>query len=191
MIIIVLPDIAEEDRLMERARRGDKAALSTIYQDYFSPVYNFIRLRVSDQQQADDLTSDVFVKLMIAFREGKAPRQSLRGWLFRVARNVLYDHYGTGKSYTEEALEEWVPASREDTDPEIALLQVMDSMRVRQAMQRLPEDQQEVLVLRFAQALSVEETADIMGKNINTVKSLQFRAVNALRQRLGATPEAS
>jgi RNA polymerase sigma-70 factor (ECF subfamily) len=191
MIIIVLPDIVEEDRLMGRARRGDKTALSTIYQDYFSPVYNFIRLRVSDQQQADDLTSDVFVKLMTAFRDGKAPRQSLRGWLFRVARNVLYDYYGTGKSYTEEALEEWVPASREDTDPEIALLQAADSVRVRQAMQRLPLEQQEVLVLRFAQALSVEETADIMGKNINTVKSLQFRAVNALRQRLGATPEAN
>ncbi len=184
MIVIVLPEIAEEDRLTERARRGDKQAMKQIYQAYFSPVYNFIRLRVDDAQQADDLASDVFVKLMIAFRNGKAPRKSLRGWLFQVARNVLYDTYGRGQSYTEEALEEWVPAAREDTDPEIQLLQAMDSQRVRQAMQRLTPDQQEVLVLRFAQALSLEETADITGKNINTVKSLQFRAVNALRQTL-------
>lgn len=186
MIIIVLPDIAQEDRLMAQARRGDKAAMKQIYQSYFSPVYNFIRLRVDDRQQADDLASDVFVKLMTAFRDGKVPRQSLRGWLFRVARNVLYDHYGTGQRYTEEALEEWVPAPREETDPEIRLLQVVDSQRVRQAIQRLSPDQQEVLVLRFAQSLSVEETADIMGKNINTVKSLQFRAVNTLRQKLGS-----
>jgi RNA polymerase sigma-70 factor (ECF subfamily) len=110
----------------------------------------------------------------------------LRGWLFRVARNALYDHYGTGQRYTEEALEEWVPAPREETDPEIRLLQVVDVQRVRQAIERLSPDQQEVLVLRFAQALSVEETADIMGKNINTIKSLQFRAVNALRQKLGS-----
>jgi RNA polymerase sigma-70 factor (ECF subfamily) len=187
MIVIVLPDIAEEDRLMSRARKGDQAALRQIYQDYFSPVYNFIRLRVDDTQQADDLTSDVFVKLMTAFRDGKAPKQSLRGWLFRVARNVLYDHHGVGKAYTEEALEEWVPASREDTDPEIRLLQMADAARVRQALQRLSSDQQEVLVLRFAQSLSVEETADLMGKNVNTVKSLQFRAVNSLRQMLGST----
>jgi RNA polymerase sigma-70 factor, ECF subfamily len=186
MIVIVLPDIAEEDRLMVRARQGDKDALRQIYQDYFSPVYNFIRLRVDDGPQADDLTSEVFVKLMTAFRDGKAPRQSLRGWLFRVARNVLYDHFGGGQQkYTEEALEEWVPASREDSDPEIRLLQLADSQRVRRAMERLSADQQEVLVLRFAQGLSVEETADLMGKNINTVKSLQFRAVNGLRQFLG------
>lgn len=184
MIIIVLPDIAEEDRLMARARRGDKRAMKQIYQAYFSPVYNFIRLRVDDSQQADDLASDVFVRLMTAFRDGKAPRKSLRGWLFQVARNLLYDSYGRASAYTEEALEEWVPASREETDPEIRLMQALDSQRVRQAIQRLTADQQEILVLRFAQALSLEETADITGKNINTVKSIQFRAVNALRQQL-------
>ncbi|MBL8153853.1 MAG: sigma-70 family RNA polymerase sigma factor [Anaerolineae bacterium] len=186
MIVIVLPDIAEEDHLMMRARRGDKEAMRAIYQRYFSPVYNFIRLRVDDGPQADDLTSEVFVKLITAFHAGKAPRQSLRGWLFRVARNVLYDHFGGGQKYTEEALEEWVPASQEDSDPEIRLLQLADSRRVRQAIERLSTDQQEVLVLRFAQGLSVEETADLMGKNVNTVKSLQFRAVNGLRKMLGS-----
>lgn len=169
---------------MARAARGDKRAMKQIYQAYFSPVYNFIRLRVDDIQQADDLTSDVFFKLMTAFRDGKAPRKSLRGWLFQVARNVLYDTYGRAEKYSEEALDEWVPASREDTDPEIRLLQSLDAVRVRQAIQQLSTDQQEVLVLRFAQSLSLDETADIMGKNINTVKSLQFRAVNALRQSL-------
>jgi RNA polymerase sigma-70 factor, ECF subfamily len=184
MIVIVLPDILEEDALMARANRGDKSAMKEIYQAYFSSVYNFIRLRVDDVQTADDLSSDVFVKLMMAFRDGKAPRTSLRGWLFRVARNVLYDQYGTKKNFTVEALEEWVPAAEEDTDPEVRLLQALDGQRVGRAMQRLSAEQQEVLVLRFAQALSLEETADIMGKNLNTIKSLQFRAVNQLRQQL-------
>jgi RNA polymerase sigma-70 factor, ECF subfamily len=185
MIVIVLPDIAVEDQLLAKARRKDKEALRQIYQDYFSPVYNFIRLRVDDRQQADDLTSEVFVKLMTAFRDGKGPRKSLRGWIFRVARNLLHDQYGAGKKYTEEALEEWVPASPVETDPEIQVIRAADAQRVREAIQKLPAEQQEVLVLRFAQSLSVEETADLMGKNINTVKSLQFRAVNALRTKLG------
>jgi RNA polymerase sigma-70 factor, ECF subfamily len=140
---------------------------------------------VDDRQQADDLTSEVFVKLMTAFRDGKGPRKSLRGWIFRVARNLLHDQYGAGKKYTEEALEEWVPASPVETDPEIQVIRAADAQRVREAIQKLPAEQQEVLVLRFAQSLSVEEAADLMGKNINTVKSLQFRAVNALRTKLG------
>jgi RNA polymerase sigma-70 factor (ECF subfamily) len=140
MIVIVLPDIADEDRLLAKARRGDKEALRQIYLDYFSPVYNFIRLRVDDRQQADDPTSDVFVKLMTAFRDKKAPRKSLRGWRFRVARNALYDQYGPGKKYTEEALEDWVPASREEADPELQLLQAADAQRIREAIQKLYQD---------------------------------------------------
>jgi RNA polymerase sigma-70 factor (ECF subfamily) len=183
MIVLVLPDIPQEDRLLARARKRDPQAMMDIYDLYFAAVYNFIRLRVDDRAQADDLTSDVFVKLMKAFHAGKAPSQSLRGWLFRVARNVLHDYYGQRKRYTDEALEEWVPSKGED-DPELRMMQALDSLRIKSAIQRLSPDQQEVLVLRFAQSLSLEETADIMGKNVNTVKSLQFRAVNSLRQML-------
>jgi RNA polymerase sigma-70 factor (ECF subfamily) len=182
MIILVLPSIQDEDRLLSRARTGDKAAMREIYEQYFSAVYNFIRLRTDDLATADDLTSEVFTKLMRTFHTGKAPRTSLRGWLFRVARNVLYDQAGK-REYTNEALDEWVPSSGED-DPEVRLIQTLDAQRVRRAIQRLTPEQQEVLVLRFAQSLSLEETADIMSKPINTVKSLQFRAVNSLRQLL-------
>ncbi|MDX2141601.1 MAG: RNA polymerase sigma factor [Chloroflexota bacterium] len=183
MIILVLPDIAQEDQLLAQARKRDPQAMMEIYDSYFAAVYNFIRLRVEDRTQADDLTSEVFVKLMKAFQAGKAPRYSLRGWLFRVARNVLHDYYGQRERYTDEALEEWVP-SKGDDDPELRLMQALDAQRIKTAIQRLSPDQQEVLVLRFAQSLSLEETADIMGKNVNTVKSLQFRAVNTLRQML-------
>jgi RNA polymerase sigma-70 factor (ECF subfamily) len=184
MIILVLPDIAEEDELLVRARKRDKAAMETIYERYFSAVYSFIRLRVNDRATADDLASDVFVRLMRAFHNGTAPRHSLRGWLFRVTRNVLYDHNGKRQSYTNEALDEWVADKATDVDPEIRAIQNLRSQEVKNAIRRLPLDQQEVLVLRFAQSLSLEETADLMGKNVNTIKSLQFRAVNTLRQHL-------
>jgi RNA polymerase sigma-70 factor (ECF subfamily) len=182
MILLTLPAIADEDRLMARARAGDKTAMREIYRQYFSAIYNFIRLRTDDLHTADDLTSEVFVRLVRAFHTRKAPNASLRGWLFRVARNVLYDH-GANRTYTNEALDEWVPAA-EDDDPELRMIQSLDAQRVRYAIQKLSHDQQEVLVLRFAQSLSLEETADIMSKPVNTVKSLQFRAVNHLRQLL-------
>jgi RNA polymerase sigma-70 factor (ECF subfamily) len=104
--------------------------------------------------------------------------------LFRVARNLINDHYGRSRKLTEEALEEWLP-SPDDPDPEVQFFRALDVERVRRALRMLADDQQEVLLLRFSQMLSLQETADIMGRKVGAIKSLQFRAVNTLRQILG------
>ncbi len=183
MILIVLPDLPAEDRLLAQARQGNQEAIMQIYDSYFGPIYNFIRLRVDDRYMAEDLASEVFVKLINALRSRTAPRHSLRGWLFRVARNAIHDHYGRAKHFTSEALDEWLPDS--DDEPEVAFLRALDVERTRHALRMLAPDQQEVLILRFGQLLSLQETADIMGKNVGAIKSLQFRAVNTLRQIFG------
>jgi RNA polymerase sigma-70 factor (ECF subfamily) len=183
-MIIILPDIPMEDRLLARARTGDEAAVMQIYESYFEPIYQYLRLRVDDRMLAEDLASDVFVKLITALNGRNAPQHSLRGWLFQVARNVLYDHYGTTRKMPVTTIEDWVRAPQED-EPEIQFIHNVDAGRARHAMQMLAADQQEVLVLRFGQALSLQETADIMGKSVSAIKSLQFRAVETLRQILG------
>jgi RNA polymerase sigma-70 factor (ECF subfamily) len=184
MIIIVLPDISIEDQLLAQARQGNQDAIMRIYESYFPPIYNFIRLRVDDLQLAEDLASDVFVKLVQALRSRNAPRHSLRGWLFRVARNLLHDHYGKTRQMTTEALDELLPASP-DEDPEKQFMRSIGIQRLRRAIRMLAPDQQEVLILRFAQALNLQETAEIMGRNLNAIKALQFRATSNLRQILG------
>lgn len=181
MIVIVLPDIAAEDRLLVQVRQGNQDAVMTVYDQYFPPIYNFIRLRVEDRALAEDLASEVFVQFVTAVQNRKAPRHSLRGWLFRVARNLIYDHYGKPLSTT--ALDEWMPAPPEE-DPEAQAIRALDAEQARRVLRMLSDDQQEVLILRFGQGLSLEETADIMGKQIGAVKSLQFRAVSTLRQHL-------
>jgi RNA polymerase sigma-70 factor (ECF subfamily) len=130
---------------------------------------------------AEDLTSEVFVKLIAALRGRTAPRHSLRGWLFRVARNVLSDHYGGAERFSTEALEEWIPASH-DHDPEIEFIRSVSMVQAQSALRMLVAEQQEVLILRFGQQLNLQETADIMGKNVGAIKQLQFRAINTLRQ---------
>lgn len=178
MLLLTLPDYGEEDALLERARRGDKAAVTDIYELYFEPVYQFIRMRVNDVTLAEDFAAEVFLRLVAALRDHRAPRQSLRGWLFRVARNVLADHYGSQARYTEIALEEWLPAPG---DLEHQIGATLEAEAVRRALQTLPREQQEVLVLRFGQMLNLQETADILGKRVGAVKSLQFRATSKLR----------
>ncbi len=181
MIVIVLPDIPVEDRLLAQARQGDQDAVMKIYNSYFPPIYNFIRLRVDDPTLAEDLTSEVFIKLVTALRGRSAPRHSLRGWLFQVARNVLRDHFGQMRRLSTQALDEWLPDSP-DSDPELHFMRTLSSDLIRRALRSLSPDQQEVLILRFGQMLSLQETADIMGKQVGAIKSIQFRAVGALRQ---------
>lgn len=183
MIFIVLPDIPTEDRLLAQARLANQEAIMEIYESYQPPIYQFIRMQVGDSSLAEDLTSDVFLKFIEAIRKGKAPRHSLRGWLFRVARNLVYKHYGKVKQFPTTTLDEWLPASSYE-NPEVQFMRSLNIEQAREALRMLSSEQQEVIILRFGQFLSLEETADIMGKRVGAVKSLQFRAVNTLRKML-------
>lgn len=180
MIALVLPDYQTEDGLLDRARAGDEQAMTRIYDDYFPPVYQYIRLRVGDAALAEDLAADVFVRLVKAFRGHTAPRHSLRGWLFQVARNLIHDRRGRDGRLPQATLQDWMPASSEH-EPETQVMRGYTAERLRAALGRLNAEQQEVVVLRFGQMLSLQETADIMGKSVSAVKALQFRAVQTLR----------
>ncbi len=184
MMLLILPDIQTDDSLLQAAVNGDQDAVMAIYRKYAQSIYAYVRLRVEDKMAAEDLASQVFVEFIRAIRAGKAPRSSVRGWLFQVTRNLLADHYGALKKLPTTTLDDWAEASvmaPGEDEPEVQFIRRMDRSTARHAIRMLPEDQQEVLVLRFGQMLNLQETADIMGKSINAVKSLQFRAVQTLR----------
>jgi RNA polymerase sigma-70 factor (ECF subfamily) len=136
---------------------------------------------VGDAQVSEDLASDVFLDFVAAVKGRSAgPRQNLRGSLFRVARNKIYDQYGKDRQYPTTTLEDWIPDTSEE-NPEAQFVRTLNVERAREALQQLAPEQQEVLILRFGQMLNLQETADIMGKSVSAVKSLQFRAVERLR----------
>jgi len=180
MFLIVLPDIEIDDGLLRRLRDGEPDAVIETYRQYFPPLYQYARLKTGDRILAQDIVSEVFVRLIESLGGRSAPRNNLRGWLFAVARNQIYRTYGKQRQLPLADLEEWMPAPSE-TNPEIALGDSADLNRVRHAIRMLAADHQEVLILRFSQRLSLQETADVMGKSISAVKSLQFRAVDTLR----------
>lgn len=185
MIVLVLPDISRDEQLLEKARENDQDAMHVIYERYFPPIFQFIRLRISDRDLARDIAADVFLDFFVALRGRNPPRTHLRAWLFRVARNKIYDYYGKQKRFPMTTLDEWVPGTT-GQDPETELLQSLQVEQTRQVMHMLVAEQQEVLILRFGQELSLKETADLMGRSVSAVKSLQFRAVDNLRQLLAA-----
>jgi RNA polymerase sigma-70 factor (ECF subfamily) len=188
MFLIVLSDVATEDALLLRLRRGEDSAVIETYERYFVPLYQYARLKLNDRTLAQDVVSDVFVKLIESLGRPSAPRENLRAWLFSVARNQISRTYGEPRQLPLDDMEEWMPAP--DSNPELRLNDSIPLERVRHALRMLTADHQEVLILRFGQRLSMKETADIMGKSVSAVKSLQFRALDTLRLIL-IEPEAN
>jgi RNA polymerase sigma-70 factor, ECF subfamily len=170
----------DDNELLIRLRRGEREAVMDAYEQYFPQLYPFVRLKVSDASTAEDIVSDVFVRLLESLGTNNAPQTHLRGWLFRVARNEIAALVRAKQPIPLGDLEDSMPAP--DANPEAEIIGVFEVKRVRHALRMLTADHQEVLLLRFGQKMSLKETAQLMGKSVSAVKSLQFRAVATLRQ---------
>jgi RNA polymerase sigma-70 factor (ECF subfamily) len=170
----------DDKNLLTRLQHGEKQAVLDVYEQYFPQLHPFVLLKVSEPSLAEDIVSDVFVRLLEAVGTDKAPRTHLRGWLFQVARHEIAAQGRQKQTMPLGDLEDIMPAP--DANPEAQIMGVFDVQRVQNAMRMLTPDHQEVLLLRFGQRLSLKETAQLMGKKLGAVKSLQFRAVATLRQ---------
>jgi RNA polymerase sigma factor (sigma-70 family) len=171
--------ISEKSEL-DGLRALDEQALISIHNRYYPEVYRYAQYRLGDLSYAEDVASEVFVRLIEALKSGKGPRSTVRGWLMGTAANLINDHYRRSYAHSDEALTEEIPS---DTgNPAQFREQEERAEAVRKALAKLTPEQQHVLTLRFGNEYSLEETALIMGKNTNAIKALQFRAISSLRR---------
>ncbi len=171
----------KEHDLIAQARQGDARALSAIYDQYAEKIYIYFYHRLGDRQLAEDLTGDVFVRMVEAADTPRFADTSLSGWLYRIAHNLLVDHFR--KQREEVALSEELPMTGEGSAAAAERMLAQDGLR--KALERLTEDQRQVIVLRFGEGLTAREVAEIMGKQENAIWQLQHRALNSLRRALG------
>jgi RNA polymerase sigma-70 factor (ECF subfamily) len=165
-------------------RALDAEAISAVHARYFVELYRYAAYRTGDPQLAEDLASEVLVRLLEAVRVGKGPATSLRGWLMGTASHLVNDHYRRAYGRPTEELNENL---RSDA-PEVSAQAEQNERQadVRRALLRLTPEQQHVLSLRFGSGLSLEETAQLMDRSANAIKALQFRALAGLRRELEA-----
>lgn len=167
---------------ISRLLRLDPSTVAAVHDTYYSEVYRYARYRLGDGVAAEDLTSDVFMKLLEALNNGSGPRESIKGWLMGTANNLINDYYR--KHYRRQEMNIEDVDLQSNINP-IEISEEKDEiLLIRKAMLSLTQLQQHVLALRFGGGYSLEETAGIMGKNINAVKALQFRAIAALREEM-------
>ena len=175
------------DRLVAEAQRGDPEAFGRIFDAYVGPIHRFIASRVNRPSDAEDLTQLVFVKALEALPRYEARGIPFGGWLFRLARNAIIDQVRTRRDHL--SLVAAVTRETDDAGPEATAFLRDELDRVARALHELTDDQREVIELRFFAGLSVQETADAMGRQDGTVRGLQFRALAALRRSLGIEVE--
>lgn len=181
--------VYDEKELLTGARQLDPSALARIHDCFYSQIYRYAHYRTGDAQVAEDAASEVFVRFLDAVQNGHAPRQSLRGWLFGTASNVVNDHfrrhYRTNTHNEDLDTHTGLPASPE-SDPEHQLQVNLSHAQLRSALTHLTIEQQHVITLRFGQGLSHREVAQSLGKSEGAVKLLQLRALRALRRILAS-----
>ncbi len=166
--------------LLQRVRANDPEALSELYDQFAPRLYTYIYRRVGEQRLAEDLTSEVFVKALSALRKGQFASASAQAWLYRLAHNLVIDHYRRDKGNLP--LDESLPAP--DSVPEAARRRHWQG-QLREALPHLTEEQQHVIVLRFGEGQSAGEVARALGKTEESIRALQHRALAALRRWLG------
>ncbi len=170
---------------MLAAKQGDKMAFSTLYDLYFVPVYRYIFFRVRTRHEAEDLAQTVFTKAFASlpsFRDmGKAPL----AYFFTIARNTVINFWRRKREISLETNKnavETLVAKAPGPEDDAVRSQAME--KLRGALQKLSEDQQEAITLRFIAELSNAEIARLMGKSEEAIRQLHSRGLKSLRGKL-------
>jgi RNA polymerase sigma-70 factor (ECF subfamily) len=178
----VAPD--RERTTVDRARTGDQQALADIYDWYMPRVYRYVVARVGNPAEAEDLTEEVFLKMLGAIGDFRWREVPFSSWIFRIAHNCVATHYrrSAQRGGIASELSEDIVDGRPDMAMAVEERITMDE--VRRASQMLPDAQREVIALRFAVGLSIADTAKALGKREGNVKALQHKAVAKLQKML-------
>jgi RNA polymerase sigma-70 factor (ECF subfamily) len=178
-----MPD--DEAQLIRRAQRGDAEACAVLYDRHYDAVYRYCFYRLGDTTLAQDVSSEVFVRMVEKLDTFRRRERPLLAWLYTIARNLVTDvHRENGKA-THLPLED---ASELGTDGDQDLIQAVDRQLraecLAAALRHLTEEQQQVILLKFVEGLRNGQVARVLNKSEGAVKSLQHRALAALRRAL-------
>ena len=171
-------------QLIERAKRGDSEAVSRIYQIYAKQIYRYIIYRVGSNTDAEDLTAEVFVRMVESIPRYRDTGKPFDAWLYRIASARIADfHRRRGRRPIADLSDQLMDSS---PLPEEHLLRQQEEIELRAALRQLSKDDQKVLILRFVERKSHQDVAIILNKSVSAVKSIQHRALIRLAVLLGS-----
>jgi RNA polymerase sigma-70 factor, ECF subfamily len=180
------PD-SETWALVRGAQGGDAEAFGQLYDRYVGLVYRYAYHRLGDRPQAEDVTSETFLRALRRIGTLQYQGRDIGAWFVTIARNLVLDHRKSGRARLEIATAE-LPEHDAGDRPEAAVLTRIANASLLDCVRQLNPEQRECVVLRFLNGMSVAETAEIMGKNEGAIKALQHRAIRRLATLLPEDP---
>lgn len=178
-------DIAE---LVTRAKNGDSNAVTLLYQIHSQRIFRYVVTRVPTVADAEDLTAEVFVRMVKGLPTYAISGAPFEAWLYRIASSRVTDFYRFASKHPSAELDESWSDNAPLPEEQILHDQALDQLRT--ALQNLPEEHQIVLILRFVERKSHDEVAQIIGKSVQAVKSIQHRALIRLTELMGSGQKA-
>lgn len=174
--------------VIARAQRGDSAATSVIYQTYVPLIYRYVAYRVGSDEDAEDITAEVFVRMVESLGNYTDTGAPFEAWLYRIAAARVADFYRKRKRRTHVELTDNLVS--DGMEPEESMLDDQETSQLREAVRHLAEEEQTILIMRFVERKSHYEVAELLDKSVSAVKSAQHRALVKLAGLLGSDEKA-
>ncbi len=173
-------NISDEDALA-RAAEGDSEAFGVLYDRYVGRIYNYIYYRTGNQHDAEDLTSRVFTRAIKHIPNYEDRGVPFSAWLYRIAHNLVANWHRDNSRRQIVGLDETYPIPGQQEQPESVVVRSEEEDFLLEMVSRLPEDRQQLLILKFVDHLSNSEIGEIMGRTEGAIKSLYHRTLLSLR----------
>jgi RNA polymerase sigma-70 factor, ECF subfamily len=174
---------AEVRKLVERAQQGDRKALEELYLLHFDRIYSYLHMSVGNRHDAEDLTTQTFLKMLESIGRFRWQSAPFSAWLFRIAHNLAMDHFRSRRRWQpEEDVPE--PPGEEEPSAELAAMQSLGRQSMLELIENLSHEQQQVLTLKFVFNFPNADVATILQKTEGAIKSLQHRALVSLQKQL-------
>jgi RNA polymerase sigma-70 factor, ECF subfamily len=170
-------------KLVERAQKGDRSALEELYLIHFDRIYSYLHVSVGNRHDAEDLTTQTFLKMLESIGRFRWQSAPFSAWLFRIAHNLAMDHFRARKRVQpEEEVPE--PLGSEEPSAELEAMQSIGRQSMLELIDKLSPEQQQVLTLKFVFNFPNADVAKILDKTEGAIKSLQHRALASLQKQL-------
>jgi RNA polymerase sigma-70 factor (ECF subfamily) len=170
-----IPDLG---KWVEKAQAGDSQAFAQVYDALVKPIYRYIYYRV-EESIAEDLTEETFLRIWQNLDKYKKESTPFASWAFRIAHNLVVDHYRKNQS-TDEISEE-IPDTQDHSSPEKQANLKLTQVRLRKIIRKLPDNYQQIIILKYINDFDNRQIAESVGKTEGAVRILQFRALEQLR----------
>jgi RNA polymerase sigma-70 factor (ECF subfamily) len=169
--------------LVARGQQGDRDALEELYLIHFDRIYSYLHVSVGNRHDAEDLTTQTFLKMLEKIGSFKWQSAPFSAWLFRIAHNLAMDHFRSRRRWQpEEEVPE--PPGEEEPSAELLAMHTIGRESMLKLIERLSPEQQQVLTLKFVFNFANADVATILEKTEGAIKSLQHRALASLQKQI-------